>query len=236
MIIVSRCPCRISLLGGSSDLDWFVNKKGKGFSVGLSVSSYSRVIVGYRGGNCSRGLLNYSSREEYKSIDSISHPIIRKCLQKLSVHKPIELASFGDSLLGGGLASSSSFIVALIKSLSELNGVELTNKKIAELACEIEVKDSDGSIGRQDQYLCALGGINFLSFRKNKNVSQISHPFITKAITKYANELYLVNTSISRSATEQLSNMKSDSSSFNSIEKILEIAESIDSSNCCSFK
>ena len=113
MIVVAKCPYRISLLGGSSDLDWFVNEKGRGFCIGFAVASYSRVIVGYRGGNSSRGLLNYSSREEYTSVDSISHPIIRRCFQKLSMTKPIELASFGESLLGGGLASSSSFIVAL---------------------------------------------------------------------------------------------------------------------------
>ena len=106
MIVISKCPYRISLIGGGSDLDWFVNRKGRGFSVGFAVASYSRVIVGYRGGNASRGLLNYSSREEYVSVDSISHPIIRKCLQKFNLKEPIELASFGESLLGGGLALS----------------------------------------------------------------------------------------------------------------------------------
>ena len=125
MIIVSRCPCRISLIGGSSDLDWFVEKKARGFSIGFAVASYSRVIIGFRGENSSRGLLNYSSREEYISIDSISHPIIRKCFKLLSVKEPIELASFGESFLGGGLASSSSFVVALVKSIKKLYDVNL---------------------------------------------------------------------------------------------------------------
>ena len=153
MIVVSRCPCRISLLGGSSDLEWFVNRKGQGLSIGFSVTSYSRVALGFRGGNLNRGLLNYSSREEYSSLDSISHPIIRKCFQTFSLAKPVELASFGDSLLGSGLATSSSFAIALIKSTTNLQGQEFSNEKIAELACDLEIMNSNNSLGRQDHYL-----------------------------------------------------------------------------------
>ena len=86
MIIISRCPYRVSLLGGSSDLDWFVNQYGHGLSLGFSIKLYSRVIVSYKESN-ERGILNYSSREEYKNIESISHPIIRSCLKRLNVQK-----------------------------------------------------------------------------------------------------------------------------------------------------
>ena len=225
MIIVSRCPYRISLLGGSSDLDWFVNKKGRGYSIGFAVSSYSRVIVGFRGGNSSRGLLNYSSREEYNSIDSITHPMIRESFKKLSVKKPIELASFGESFLGGGLASSSSFLVALVKSITELHNKNLSNSEVAELACEIELKLSNTNIGRQDQYLCALGGINFLKFEKKGIVKRNNYPLIAKAIAQYSQELYLINTSVFRSASKQLAKIKDDPESYKSIEEILLIAE-----------
>ena len=225
MIVVSRCPCRISLLGGSSDLEWFLNRKGKGLSIGFSLSSYSRVAIGFRGGNLNRGLLNYSSREEYSSVDSISHPIIRKCFQIFSLDKPVELASFGDSLLGGGLATSSSFAISLIKSITNLLGKEFSNEKIAELACDIEIKNSNNSLGRQDQYLCALGGINFLYFKKKGLVTQKKYPFISEAIYKYSQSLYLINTSVSRSATSQLGLIKNDPKSYYEIEEILKIAE-----------
>ncbi len=225
MIVASRCPCRISLIGGSSDLDWFVNKKGRGFSIGFAVGSYSRVILGFRGGNATRGLLNYSSREEYISIDSISHPIIRKCLEKLNIKEPIELASFGESLLGGGLASSSSFLVALIKSITRLQNKNLSNEQVAQLACDIELEQSKNNIGRQDQYLCAIGGINFLKFEKNGLVKRNFYPSISKAISQYAEGLFLINTSVSRSASEQLENIKNDPESYEAIEEILSIAE-----------
>ena len=86
MIIISRCPYRVSLLGGSSDLDWYVNQYGYGISIGFSIKLFTRVIVSYRELS-DRGILNYSSREEYKDIDSISHPIIRACLKRFDIRK-----------------------------------------------------------------------------------------------------------------------------------------------------
>ena len=223
MIIVSKCPCRISLLGGGSDLEWFVKKHGFGQTIGFSVPIFSRVAIGFRSNN-TRGLLNYSSREEYLKVESISHPIIRACLTKFSISKPIEMASFGDALMGGGLASSSSFTVAIIKAIYNLLEKNLSNEEAAHLACEIEISDLKNPIGRQDQYLCALGGINYLEFRKDKNVTTKDYPYISKAIIKYTNNLFLINTSISRSANKQLLNIKNKDESINQIENILEIS------------
>ena len=45
MIVISRCPYRISLLGGGSDLDWFVDKNGYGLSYGFSIKSYTRIAL-----------------------------------------------------------------------------------------------------------------------------------------------------------------------------------------------
>ena len=206
MIIIARCPYRVSLLGGSSDLDWYVNQIGYGISIGFSIKKYTRVIVSYRETN-EKGILNYSSREEYKDIESISHPIIRSCLKRFKIKKKIELCSFGESISGSGLGSSSSFSVALIKAISELNSLDLTNKKLAHYASEIEIKDLKKPIGRQDQYLCAVGGVNVLEFRKNGEVTISNQHLINSAIENFSKKLYLVNTSISRSATVKLSNL-----------------------------
>ena len=88
MIIISRCPYRVSLLGGSSDLDWYVNNNEYGVAIGFSIKLYTRVIITYRDSS-DRGILNYSSREEYKDIESISHPIIRSCLKRFKIKKKL---------------------------------------------------------------------------------------------------------------------------------------------------
>ena len=117
-------------------------------------------------------------------------------------------------------------MVALIKSITKLKIEELSNEEIAKLACSIEFDESNGAMGRQDQYLCALGGVNFLSFEKNGIVKRKNYPIVSEAICKYCEDIYLINTSISRSAQEQLTLIKNDPDSYVCIEKILDIAES----------
>ena len=222
MIIISRCPYRVSLLGGSSDLDWYVNQNNYGVSIGFSLKLYTRVILSYKESS-DRGILNYSSREEYNDIDSISHPIIRSCLKKFNIKKKVELCSIAESISGLGLGSSSSFSVALIKAITKLNSLNLTNKEIAHHASEVEIIDLNKPIGRQDQYLCALGGVNVLGFRPNGEVKIYNEPTLKSAIENFSKNLYLVNTYKSRSATKTLLNLKKEKSTVDLINNIRNI-------------
>ncbi len=222
MAIISKSPYRISLLGGSSDLDWYVNQKGQGICLGFSIKLYSRVLIASKGSG-DIGILNYSSREEYKDIESISHPIIRSSLKRFLINKKIELCSIGEILSGSGLGSSSSFSVALIKSISELENLKMDNHEIAHIASEIEISDLGNPIGRQDQYFSALGGINILEFKPKGIVRNLNYPKIVEAVESFSNNLYLINTSIRRNANEKLSNLRNDDQSKVLIDKVLNI-------------
>ena len=223
MIIISRCPYRVSLLGGSSDLDWYVKNNEYGVAIGFSIKLYTRIMIAYRDNN-DKGILNYSSREEYRDVESISHPIIRSCLKRFNIKKKVELCSIGESISGSGLGSSSSFSVALIKAITELESIYLTNQEIAHYASEVEITDLKKPIGRQDQYLCALGGINILKFRPNGEVSKSNQPLLSSAIENFSRKLYLVNTSISRDATKKLENLKKENSTVEFINDLRKIA------------
>ena len=69
MIIISRCPYRISLLGGSSDLDWFVKKEEFGTCLGYSLDKYSYSVLNVLPSFSNKGILEYSNREEYKNLN-----------------------------------------------------------------------------------------------------------------------------------------------------------------------
>ena len=223
MIIISRCPYRVSLLGGSSDLDWYVNQNEYGIAIGFSIKLYTRIIISYRE-NSEKGILNYSSREEYRDVESIAHPIIRSCFKRFQIKKKVELCSMGESTSGLGLGSSSSFSVALIKSISKLNSFYLSNKEIAYYASEIEIADLKNPIGRQDQYLCALGGVNVLKFRPKGEVTISNHPLLSSAIENFSKKLFIVNTYITRSSKSKLSNLMKEKSTFQLISDLREIA------------
>ena len=225
MIVISRCPYRISLLGGGSDLGWFVDKNGCGLSFGFSIKSYTRIALCKRSEIYKKGILNYSSREEYENIESISHPLIRAALINLNIKDPLEISSFGDALIGGGLGSSSSFTIALLKALKFLNGLEVSNFEIAKLASYIEINNLSKNIGIQDQFLCALGGGNALLYKPNNDVQIIEKYSLKDIAKKFSENLFIINTGISRSSTKSLNLLKSEVESFKNIKKILKIAE-----------
>jgi D-glycero-alpha-D-manno-heptose-7-phosphate kinase len=67
------------------------------------------------------------------------------------------------STIGTGLGGSSAVTVGILKALFQ----EKTHQEIAELACHLEINILKKQIGKQDQYICAFGGINQLIFEKD---------------------------------------------------------------------
>ena len=67
-----------------------------------------------------------------------------------------------------GIGSSSAFTVGTIKALTELMNIRLSKDQLATQAINIERNLNNEHIGCQDQYACAFGGFNSISFNKNK--------------------------------------------------------------------
>jgi D-glycero-alpha-D-manno-heptose-7-phosphate kinase len=66
--------------------------------------------------------------------------------------------------------------VGLVKALSEYKGISLSPSAIAEIACDIELKDLREPIGKQDQYAASFGGINHFVFHQDNTVELMSLP------------------------------------------------------------
>ena len=98
---------------------------------------------------------------------------------------------------GCGLGSSSSFTVALLKGLLALNNKNLSNED-SRFSLSNDWKN-EKPIGRQDQYLCALGGINILRFKKNEKEIIKNSEKIIDAVNKFMENTFLINTGIIRS-------------------------------------
>ena len=77
MIYISKAPYRLSLLGGGSDLDWFVNKSECGYTVSYALPVGSTLSLYPLDSTAKSGTLNYSNREVYTRLSDISHPLIR---------------------------------------------------------------------------------------------------------------------------------------------------------------
>lgn len=168
-MIITRTPFRMPLGGGGADLPSFYKKHG-GFIFSASINKYMYVAV-------NRPLVDrlirvkYSQSETVKSIDDLKHELVREALRLCGLKDQIEISSFADLPAGTGMGSSSSYLVGLLKALHELNRQAVGIQDLAEEACKIELEILRKPIGKQDQYLAALGGFAVLEIGKDGKVA-----------------------------------------------------------------
>lgn len=162
-MIITRTPLRISFCGGGSDLPAFYQHEA-GAIVGAAITQYIYVMVKpeYTG----RVLAHYRSTEDVATVDQLQHDRMRACLLSSGVREAIEVTSMADVPGNTGLGSSSAFTVGLMNALERYDDQLM----LALRACQIELGDLKAPIGKQDQYLCALGGLRFLQFHSDERV------------------------------------------------------------------
>lgn len=92
-------------------------------------------------------------------------------MKMAGVEGGIEITTLADiPSAGSGLGSSSSVTVGLLQSLFAYRGQHLPGEELAERACEIELELCGKQIGKQDQYIAALGGIRDIQFGPGESV------------------------------------------------------------------
>lgn len=205
MITVS-CPVRISLIGGSSDLDSYLNVHGSGSVISFTPSLYTYVSV-YRdviGKNHleNKYIVNYSQREEVTDPQAIKNDLVRQYfvennIAPCSVHMTSDVFSHGS-----GLAVSSSYACSLVMATDIM-----MNKNISDIECAIKAHNLEKKInhllGMQDVFGCCVGGFKKIQFKLNKIPTYSFLP--TKIFDHY--DAYLKFTGYTRSSTEQLKNV-----------------------------
>ena len=205
MIIISKCPYRISLLGGGSDINWYLKEEGYGICLGTAFNQYSTIALAKTKAN--KGILNYSVREEYSDNSTIAHNLIRETFMAMNVSSKLELTSFGSNISGSGLGGSSSFLVALVGAVSDIENQKYTNEEVAKLAVDIEINKVGSPIGGQDHYMSGLGGGRILHFKLNEKISNEKN-IATKLTEELIKQCYLIFSNKNRSASKIISEFK----------------------------
>ncbi len=167
-MIITRSPLRISLGGGGTDLPSYYRKRG-GFAVAAAIDKY--VYIALHQTFVPELIVKYSQMERVATAADVRHPIIREAFQLMGLDgRYLELASMADIPAGTGLGSSGSFTTALLKALHVHARRLAVPEDLAEQACTIEIERLQESIGKQDQYVSAFGGIVALEFRPDETV------------------------------------------------------------------
>ncbi|MGA2283479.1 MAG: galactokinase [Candidatus Dormibacteria bacterium] len=200
-MIITRTPLRISLGGGGTDLPSYYTQRG-GLVTSAAINRY--IYVGVNRTFSGDYFLKYSDMELRRSVEEISHPIIREVLRAHPIGPALELVSLADIPAGTGLGSSGSFTVGLLRAVYAFKQEHVAASKLAEEACEIEMVKLGRPVGKQDQYIAAFGGLTCFEFHRDGRVTvsplQIPHP----ALYDLEEHLLLFFTGYSRNAEDQL--------------------------------
>lgn len=224
-MIIVRSPLRISLGGGGTDLASYY-REHQGFVVSAAIDKYVYIIL--HDAFLGEIIVKYSKFEQTKTIDEIKHPIIREAAKYLkSPVKNFELASMADIPAGTGLGSSSSFTCALLKSFHTYNKTFISPEELAEEACHIEIDVLKEPIGKQDQYISAIGGINNFTFCKNGKVDSQKLNISKDTLYEFEDNLLLFFTGFTRSASDilRVQNTKSKEHDLDMIQNLHYVKE-----------
>ena len=217
-MILTATPLRVSLFGGGTDYPAFFEHT-PGAVLGMAIKKFCYVGVkplpiGQEAaleGKPLRYRVQYSHVDDCAEATQIKHPAVRAALKYLNIEDklPLEFHCFSDLPGRAGLGGSSAFSVGLLLALRTMLNrpgtphYTLTPGSAAALAAEathLEQKVIAETVGCQDQVLTAHGGINMVTFQKDK-FPQVS-PLVVPASRAQALEeaLFLVYSGTMRDA------------------------------------
>ena len=227
-MIITRTPFRISFAGGGSDLRNYYEKFG-GSVVSVSINKYIYLSMHpYFEEN--EYLLKYSKTEQAKGVDEIQHPIIRTVFKDYGI-RGVDFNSSADIPSGTGLASSSAFTVGLINLCNAYTDQYMNKEVIAEKACKVEIEDLKEPIGKQDQYACACGGLNFIEFYKDGVVDVEKLYLQSDAYHVLEKNLLMFYTGKTRAAgsilAEQKKNTTNDEAKIKNLHKMVQLSKDL---------
>ena len=161
-MIITQTPLRIGLLGGGTDLPGYYRERG-GRVLNCALDKYVYVIVKQRFDDDI--YVNYSKKEIVSHVEDLEHELVREAMQMTGVANGVEITTLADiPSAGSGLGSSSAVTVGLLHALFAYQGRQVSAEELAERACMIEIERCGKPIGKQDQYIAALGGIRDIRF------------------------------------------------------------------------
>jgi len=205
-MIIARSPLRITLGGGGTDLASYYEDH-EGFLIAAAIDKYVYVTVMRP---FTEGIyLKYSQLEQVEKVEQVQHPIIREVLDLMSLRTPqVEITTLADIPAGTGLGSSGSFTTALLKALYTHRKRHIHQEELAELACHIEIDRLGEPIGKQDQYIAAIGGLTCFTFQRDGKVAAIPLKINMRTMFDLEDNLLLFFTGFSRSASGILKDQK----------------------------
>jgi D-glycero-alpha-D-manno-heptose-7-phosphate kinase len=164
--------------------------------------------------------------------------LIREALKMVRIDKGIEITSISDiPSRGTGLGSSSVYTVGLLNALYAYRNYFAGAERLAREACLIEIERCGKPIGKQDQYIAAYGGLQFIRFNPDGSVFVDPVVCAPEARRQLQQGLLMLYTGLVRKADEilgeQSHNTKTDGEKRASLRQMVGLAEQLREALLC---
>lgn len=231
MLMIFKCPLRVSLFGGGSDYrDYFERRPGA--VIGFSINKYTYLVAAHRSNiEDYKFRLAYNKLELKRSLDEIEHPLINKVLRYYGFEENFDFSLVSDLPARSGLSSSSALAVCLALYINSQRKVDKSRLDLARQAIMFERDILKEQGGIQDQLHCAFGGFNRFDFFKD-NITHKSFSFGEDEKKLLNQSFILVSTRKQRFAfeasTNQVENTKDGKIDAN-IDQMVELVDECES-------
>jgi D-glycero-alpha-D-manno-heptose-7-phosphate kinase len=198
-VIITRTPLRISFNGGGTDLASFYREHDGGAVVSAAIDRFIHVLVNEKFDRSIR--VAYSKTENVDRLDDLQHELVREAMRITGVHEALEIHTIADIPgEGTGLGSSSTLTVGLLNALYAFSGRLKDAEELAREAAHIEIDVLGGTLGKQDHYIAAYGGIHEFDFRPDDSVRVTPLPLSRADREALSDHLSLFYTGVTRRA------------------------------------
>jgi D-glycero-alpha-D-manno-heptose-7-phosphate kinase len=199
-VIITRTPLRISFAGGGTDLPSFYRAHEGGAVASAAIDKYVHVLVNPKFDRAIR--VAYSRTENVARLEDLQHELVREAMRGAGVTEALEIHTIADiPSEGTGLGSSSTLTVGLLNALYAYRGLLKDPAELADEACRIEIDRLHGTVGKQDQYIAAFGGVQYFAFHADESVRVSPIPLSTQDRERLSDHLSLFYTGITRRAS-----------------------------------
>lgn len=171
-MLVGISPVRISFAGGGTDMpEYFMENEGNVVTTAINKFTYSIIQPRH---DKSFQAFSPDFQKHYKptSFNKIAiedgTEIASSVIKYFKYKNGLNVILFSDVTAGSGLGASSSLAVNLVNTISHIKNQHWSKQKIAETSFHIGRKILHWPIGKQDEYISAFGGFNFIKFNKKR--------------------------------------------------------------------
>lgn len=231
-VIITQTPMRITLGGGGTDVIWYSKLRG-GAWISAAINKYVYILLNKNDDPDRLKIFDGSAYYVVENVNEVDNPVVRECLKTAKSSKGIQITTISEVSSRSGLGGSGAFEVGLLSALYNLRHKNVSKFKLAKQATEIEIIKLKKSVGPQDQYIAALGGIKYFEINRKGNVTSQQLKLSKKTIQALQKNILFFSTGIQRDADSILKNSRKKAKGFkktdiiDSLDKIKDLGQKV---------